>query len=80
VYDAVERVREELWHDSKLPTDQLLLTSSLTEEELNDKIMVQVHQKEHSKLSEVFPGVNCAVGKSSCLFKNRKAMVDGEVT
>ena len=39
VYDALEMLHETDWKDSKLGTEELLQTSSLSDEELNSKIL-----------------------------------------
>jgi hypothetical protein len=43
VYDAIEKLHQSERKDSDLGTEELLQTSSMTDQELNQKIMSQLH-------------------------------------
>ena len=81
VYDALEKMHDSDWKGSNLSTEQLLLTSKITDKELNSKIMKNINN--HSQKNSTQKGVaqiNCVVGSKNCLYEDKKALINGDVT
>ena len=83
VYDANEKRHKSTWKGSDLGTEELLQTSSMSDQELNQQILSPLKEKntEHTKASEAnAEKLKCVVGGKECLYEDKKDLINGDIS